>query len=591
MKNIREFFGFKKNIRLTLFLLIMFFLIIHIKLIHETKITNLKYGKVIDEDYDGQIKFNTFPMQRNEEWEQLTRLIFFKRSASYYFIDQSVLRLFFVALSGIEFNFQIHLTLKNENVSATFRLNQLNINCDIKTNVYDFCSISANFDLTKTLTTQLVEKMAKVSSMEVHIVDQVSNLITQYPINVKMKYLKSNPINGIKKKGYAICNKCFNIRLDDTDSYKTYAWWLEINKRMGYDKAILCNVSMPNTPEYNNVFYKYRDFIEIHQLKYTPNLINIISSFSKKNKNGDSRSYFRNYSELKGKGGSFSYKYSGVFQNLRINECYLDNVDKYEYIAVIDIDELIVPRNKFSIKNYFDFITNFNFDSCSLLNPLNCLNKKLKDALELELEYQITHKALPEYANKLYPKETLHFSNGYYLKYETLDQIISHLDNHINNRRIGEGISYSNIVNIKDYNTLYNYSFSFLIESESDMRYAKNMVMLYKLVLKPKYINLNQEVIKNNSPSYFNRIAYLAHNTTTIQIPGKTLHYTDSTYFISIHHTKDRHITQPYEVGHVSHFRPKYSHYFENKTIPIKALAFDLNYLYCFYKNILQSEK
>ena len=111
--------------------------------------------------------------------------------------------------------------------------------------------------------------------------------------------------------------------------------------------------------------------------------------------------------------------------------------------------------------------------------------------------------------------------------------------------------------------------------------------MLYKLILKPIFINPNQEMIAQNSPSYFNRIAYLAHNATTRHIPGKTLHYTDMSYFISIHYTVNKFIRQNYDVGHVSHFRPKYTHYLKNESIPIMALAFDLNYLYCYYKYIL----
>ena len=378
MKKLRRLFRFNRsNFQFILFLLIGLVLVIHYKLIHKTNSPNLKYGEVFDDDYDDQRKFNIFGVKRNEEWEQLTRFIFFKRSASYYFIDQSILRLFFVSLSGIEHNMYIQLKIiKSENnESATFRINKLNIKYELKTDVYDFCSINANYNLSNNFNSFSNLNPNKLISMEVHLVDQNSGLITQYPIDIKIKYLKSNPKSERKKKGYAICNKCFQIKDNDTDSYKTYEWWLELNKRMGYDRAILCNVSMPNTPEYNNVFNNYKDFIEIHELKYIPNLIHNFSSIRKINENGQSSSYFRNYSELKDKVGNFSFKYSGVFQNLRINECYLDNVDKYEYIAVIDIDELFIPRNVFSIKNYFDFIVNFNFDSCSLNNVANCLNK------------------------------------------------------------------------------------------------------------------------------------------------------------------------------------------------------------------------
>ena len=58
--------------------------------------------------------------------------------------------------------------------------------------------------------------------------------------------------------------------------------------------------------------------------------------------NNTGRVYLRGLREI---GGKYDVMLlHGHFEHLAYNECYLDNIDKYEYIAVHDQDEIIVPR-------------------------------------------------------------------------------------------------------------------------------------------------------------------------------------------------------------------------------------------------------
>ena len=212
-----------------------------------------------------------------------------------------------------------------------------------------------------------------------------------------------------------------------------------------------------------------------------------------------------------------------------------------------------------------------------------------------DLDNTFSRNSMESYLKKLYKNlqikegQPMNFHNGYYLKYQTTDEIFKALDKYFQNE-FKLSNSTVHLIKTADFDRHYNYSF--LIKDEDDLQYAMNLVKLYKYLFRPLFTNTIKIDIMRNSEFYFNRFFYFAHNLITKKVPGKTIHYTDETYRLKIHGALDINEAEvQYQHGHVSHFRPKYSHYFSYqgiKVFPIKALALDINYFYIHYSENLK---
>jgi hypothetical protein len=110
------------------------------------------------------------------------------------------------------------------------------------------------------------------------------------------------------------------------DSFKTIEWWLQMNKLIGFDKIVLFNNSIANDLDSLFLNVNSKQFVQIVQMQCLPNFVNKKST------------YLRHI----GKSMTRSMRYP--FDTLAVNECYYDNLDAYNHIAVMDIDELILPR-------------------------------------------------------------------------------------------------------------------------------------------------------------------------------------------------------------------------------------------------------
>jgi len=64
-----------------------------------------------------------------------------------------------------------------------------------------------------------------------------------------------------------------------TNEYKHFNWWIEMNKRSGYDKIIMCNNSIPNTNEFNRILKKNKNFLHLNRLNCFPNFRADFKSF------------------------------------------------------------------------------------------------------------------------------------------------------------------------------------------------------------------------------------------------------------------------------------------------------------------------
>ena len=65
--------------------------------------------------------------------------------------------------------------------------------------------------------------------------------------------------------------------------------------------------------------------------------------------------YFGSLNDLRKPGTSTAFlPYRWLFEIVIFNECYLDNIDKFENIALLDQDELIMPRKFQSLETFID---------------------------------------------------------------------------------------------------------------------------------------------------------------------------------------------------------------------------------------------
>ena len=62
-----------------------------------------------------------------------------------------------------------------------------------------------------------------------------------------------------------ICTKMFFLKKED---FSMLERWFTINENIGFDKIVLFNNSIPNTAEFNKLFYNYKDLVEIKQMHY-----------------------------------------------------------------------------------------------------------------------------------------------------------------------------------------------------------------------------------------------------------------------------------------------------------------------------------
>ena len=97
---------------------------------------------------------------------------------------------------------------------------------------------------------------------------------------------------------------------------------------------------------------------------------------------------------------------------------------------------------------------------------------------------------------------------------------------------------------------------------------------------------LNKKILNNYSTQY-NRHFFLSGDVSSHMI-GKTIHSTGATSELTTHYSVNGETYSfDHDVGVNSHFRIEYS-FKQNRTIEIKDLVFDLNYLYCYYRNVLK---
>jgi hypothetical protein len=319
------------------------------------------------------------------------------------------------------------------------------------------------------------------------------------------------------------------------------------------------------------IFEKNKDFIELIQFKSIPNLVD-------KSLNQKSHKYLTDYFELKKKNG---HRWSrDMFDGMIETECFYNNAGQYEFIAINDNDETVIPRINSKVMKNTD---NFNY-----LKNLNLINQE-KLNLETSCEQNID-KRLKPYLAKIAKNTNFYFPMVFYLSDIVVNEIFDAFEIYFNSNKFNSKSYHHRIHNIVKKRNRAFFNYTFLISGKEDLKYARNLLNVYKYYYKNIYEkNVNISHISKKFGSLF----YLAGKSIS-KFVGKTIYNSEIGFAVSVHKPPDF-IYQKveYNEGHSAHFRRSFeinTPFTRNKQdISIRELMFDFNYFNCFYKHIINS--
>ena len=131
--------------------------------------------------------------------------------------------------------------------------------------------------------------------------------------------------NYEEKKDFAVCVKGLNL-LQDNDLSAKFVQWIEVLKIMGADKIFLYEWALhPDIQRVLN-YYAKKGVVDLTKISLPGN---------QPNEKFQLDEYLKKDVEAK-----------RVNLNIHLNDCFYRNIHRYKFIAIIDSDEVIVPREK-----------------------------------------------------------------------------------------------------------------------------------------------------------------------------------------------------------------------------------------------------
>ena len=551
------------------------------------------------------------------EWESIENNFFFKRSAVFYFIDASFFRLNLVKNSNTQPNFilTLFITVENKNSinkwSFDHKQDGAYLQSTWRIDEYDLILMNVGFNLTSFLLDKSVSldgiNLGKDVRIDIFIEDMNSRQKTRLKLNTKLKYLKKS--QNDKPKSSIVCSKCLYIT---KEGYKNFEWWIEVSKESGYDNVAFCNHTISNDISFINLFNKHKDYLHITELRCVPNLLG----------QSEPVKYFNNFKKLTKPDRTFDIYKVEIINQMVLTECYLNYIDEYKYISIVDPDEAILI-NKHS--EYFEltqtndllrdsFISN-NTDlelikskifsnKCERYKPDQSVVSELKNANMTNME---------NYLNELNEKKTLkvtrsfYFGQGFFLKYDIVEKIFKTLETFFTSTPVYT-IGNTFNVHVVDndpfiQNKHHPFDYIFTISNIYEFDYGKSMLLLYRSIIQP-YVDKNKGIFSQYVDD-FDRIFFITGNVNDFAW-GKSIHNTSKTFDLTIHHatkyinetstnlyTDNAYLDMksalyygiPYNLAHLSHFRTHFHWKFAPMTIT--SINIDLNYLNCYFRPII----
>ena len=549
-----------------------------------------------------KVTANEAKAETNPEWIQLNNITFFSRQGAYFLVNHMLLKLFVLVNSNNKTNYDFDVNLfvdfNNRTYNFTFVRRTHYYRMGIfHRSYYDYVTIETRFDIESIMFT---EYKVKISSpikdqvkLRIGIFDKVNNITMRELLDVKIKQWKKR-----EKDGSMICAGIHYGygEANAKDNLERFKWWLEANKLFGHAKISIINNSIPNTKEYADLFEKYKDLVEISQLKYIPNFV--IPPFTSTHTHHD---YLGSFTALEG-------YYKSVYNTFKLmfyNECLLDNIDKYEYVFIYDTDELLIPRvmpSKFvSDAEIGKLVSSLDLNKT---NDRETMNKQLASDVTCHAPSpsspQKTHvQSYMEYLKSMNKKTgSYYFQMDLHLGDESIRKIIESFDDYFGSNQFLEKqnkADYNHLITVKNESSYYgNFNYCIKFENKQDLIYGRNLIKIYKLLV-DSFKKKNLSITENSKYNLFDRFLYMNGDLTKNQ-DGKSVHNTDVALEVNIHMPTRLYGTvlnvDP-NYGHMSHFRLETN---IRPSIPdtplvmnVRDLKFNFNYFYCYYSKLLKS--
>lgn len=147
--------------------------------------------------------------------------------------------------------------------------------------------------------------------------------VRQAPMNhIPLKIKRLNAF-GIKENHSLVCSKCILPNEKTLDDLK---WWFQMNSQVGQNFVDVCN-PLGKISYLNQIKSMFGDFVHVRSMTCFPNL----KSSEKVNKPifDDYTEYITTNDENKMASPLELYRRMDILNEVIINECYFDYIDKY----------------------------------------------------------------------------------------------------------------------------------------------------------------------------------------------------------------------------------------------------------------------
>ncbi len=329
----------------------------------------------------------------------------------------------------------------------------------------------------------------------------------------------------------------------------------------------------------------------INKLECIPNLIS------------SEKKYFKTNLDLVQKRSKLYYEYMfDVINQVVLNECYLKHRDVYKHIALLDIDEAIIPKKInqfFSLEGTKKYMFEMN-EPDAVMDHIKCKR----------YEYVSNGSDIDSYISTLMTKQkitkpkSLYFSHGIYLDDMLMKMFFASLEQQLplNSNSNASYFIFPLLIKVTDtlrYGSskqLESFEFEFVISNQKELRYAKSLLKIYKLVIEPFIVRNNGRIVK-----HFQGTDRLFMIQDLSSVPrGKSIHMYNpqlelSHSFLTNHAIEfDKSETEDksgefeaiqFSMGHLAHFRRMNN--FQFRHVPIKNLHLDINYFYCYFTYLM----
>jgi hypothetical protein len=484
--------------------------------------------------------FPVLSQNANDEWEILNNNLFIRVKTAFYFIEKTKIVIFITCLDDafgenlnyMKFAFNIKLYEKGnrQHKFAEFFVQNIQIAAFSRKKPYQTnAQLEATFDLTLLKESQHIDFFNKIEMvLGIIAIDKRNNNFSSTnpdSINVKIKYRFS------EKRNIYFCAEN-PIYLED-NNHVDLKWFIELNRLIGFDRFILSNNSVPNTNEFNKIFEKNKDFLEVVQYNYLPNFLQPNSS----------QKFVRHYEDLTKKGVEFfgdALQYTIPMDTMSYTECIHNNIDKANLIFVGDIDETFIPSrlSTFDTKQKsIEFLSSLN-----LKNEIEVL--KFKREFLNEEQCLKTNK-IRSYMDDIYRNSNIsnelsvYFLQVTFLRDDLSEEIFSQLDSILINSTRNYPIKFkvfkkhvpTKTKNFVFADSSYDANFMISINDEFQFKYAQSLLNVYKFVIKP-FLKENEYHLKKESE----RLSRFLHMDMLGYGAGKTFLNTKTAQFMQNAH-------------------------------------------------------